>query len=139
PVDSVTNFAPSDNANLARRITGTFTVPCYIAPACSPPPKCQQFGGVFDDCPSPGQFALDPTNPDAVPSQVGGQTYQANFICNVGRTAFENHQLLRPVEYGHGLFGSASEVSSDPQQQMANRFGMMYCATDWFGFANADI
>jgi hypothetical protein len=140
-VDSVTNFTPDQNANLARRITGTFTVPCYIAPTCSPPPKCDQLSSSspFDDCPSPGQFALDPTNPDAVPQQVPGQTYQANFICNVGRTGFENHQLLRPVEYGHGLFGSASEVNSDPQQQMANRFAMMYCATNWFGFANADI
>src|SRR5207248_2598605 len=120
-VDSMTNFTPDQNALVARRITGTFTVPCYISPTCSPPPKCSALtgptpiGAVFDDCPTPGQFALDPTNPDAVPSQVAGQTYQANFICNVGRAAFENHQLLRPVEYGHGLFGGAGEVNSSPQ------------------------
>ena len=144
-VDSMTNFTPDQNALVARRITGTFTVPCYISPTCSPPPKCSALtgptpiGAVFDDCPTPGQFAMDPTNPDAVPSQVAGQTYQANFICNVGRAAFENHQLLRPVEYGHGLFGGAGEVNSSPQQQMAGQFGMMYCATDWFGFATADV
>jgi hypothetical protein len=144
-VGSVTNYSTAQNPNVARRITGTYTVPCYIAPTCSPPVKCDTLTGstpigvVFDDCPSPGQFALDPSNPDAVPGQVPGQTYQAAFICNVGRTAFENHQLLRPVEYGHGLFGSATEVDANPQQQMAEKFGMMYCATDWLGFANADI
>jgi hypothetical protein len=144
-VHSVTDYTPVQNPRIARQITGTFTVPCYIAPTCSPPVKCGSVtsptpvGSVFDDCPSPGQFLLDPTNPDAVPNQVAGQTYQAGFICNVGRTAFQNHQLLRPVEYGHGLFGSDTEVNASPQEEMANNYGMMYCATDWFGFANADI
>jgi hypothetical protein len=138
-VQSVTDFTPQQNANLARQITGQFTVPCYIAPTCSPPVKCNQPSmGVVDDCPSPGQFALGP-DPDAVPHQIAGQTYQANFICNVGRSAYDAHQKLRPVEYGHGLFGAADEVSSGPQQAMAGRFGMLYCATDWFGMAAADI
>jgi hypothetical protein len=139
-VQSVTNYTRTQNLDVARRITGTFTVPCYIAPTCSLPVKCDTItGGLVNDCPTPGQFALDPTNPDADPHQVAGQTYQANFICNVGRTNFEQHLLLRPVEYGHGLFGGAGEVNASPQQEMAGRYGMMYCATDWFGFASADI
>ncbi len=141
-VSSVTNYTAAQNANVARQITGTFTVPCYIAPTCSPPEKCDQISSAspVDDCPSPGEFSTPtPRNPDADPSQVPGQTYQAGFICNVGRTAFENQQTLRPAEYGHGLFGSDSEVNSSPQTEMANRDGMMYCATNWFGFANADV
>jgi hypothetical protein len=139
-VESVTNFTPAQNSRLARQITGHFTVPCYIAPTCDPPVKCQVVPGYpFHDCTTPGQFALDPSNPDAVPSQTPGQTYQANYTCNVGRSAFDNHDKLRPVEYGHGLFGSNGEVSSSPQQDMAGRFGMMYCATDWFGMAGADV
>ena len=43
------------------------------------------------------------------------------------------------MEYGHGLFGSDSEVNSSPQAEMANREGMMYCATDWTGMAAADV
>lgn len=136
-----TNYTSQQNPYIARQITGTFTVPCYIAPSCSPPVKCETITAPaplstpFDDCPSPGEFALDPANLYAVP----GQTYTAGFICDVGRQAFGNGQLLRPVEYGHGLFGSDSEVSASPQEEMAGRFGMMYCATDWFGFANADV
>lgn len=141
-VSSVSNFAPSQNTNVAREIQGSFTVPCYIAPTCSPPVKCDQISSQspFDDCPSPGSFFYtDPTDPDGTPSQVPGQTYTADFICVVGRTAFQNHQLMRPVEYGHGLFGSYTEVTVSPQEEMANREGMIYCATDWFGWANGDI
>ena len=139
-VDSVTNYTAAQNSDLERQVTGHFTVPCYIAPSCDPPAKCATVtAGILDDCPSPGQFLLDPTNPDAVPSQVAGQTYQANFICNVGRSAYEAHRRMRPVEYGHGLFGGAGEVDSDAQVSMVARFGMMYCATDWTGWATADI
>ena len=143
-VTSTTDYTQSQNPNVARQITGTFTVPCYVAPSCSPPIKCETLtaptpiGTVFDDCPSPGEFALDPANLYATPSQVPGQTYQAGFICVVGRKGWGS-ALMRPVEYGHGLFGSDGEVTSSPQEEMAGRFGMMYCATDWFGFANADI
>lgn len=137
-VDQVAD-TPSDPL-VARRITGHFGVPCYIAPTCSPPVKCDTISqGAFRDCPLPGQFALDPTNPDAVPGPVPGPAYQANFICNVGRAAFAAHQKLRPVEYGHGLFGGAGEVNADPQRRLAGNFGMMYCATDWYGMATADV
>ena len=143
-VDSVSNFTPSQDSKVARRVSGHFTVPCYLAPTCEPPTKCDQVSqGLFNDCPTPSQFALDPTNPDAVPSQTPGQTYQANFICNVGRTAFADEATyagkMRPVEYGHGLFGGADEVNSDPQKTMANNHAMVYCATDWTGMATADV
>src|SRR5947209_3943232 len=140
PAFTVDSVEVNPDGNIARRINGHFTVPCYIAPTCEPPTKCDQISqGVFDDCPTPGQFALDPTNPDAVPSQTPGQTYQANFICNVGKTAYDAHTRMRPVEYGHGLFGGAGEVNSGPQETMANQHGMLYCATDWTGMASADI
>ena len=140
PAFTVDSVEANPYGDIARRITGHFTVPCYIAPTCDPPTKCDQVtGGTVDDCPTPGQFALDPTNPDAVPQQTPGVTYQANFICNVGRTAFDNHQLMRPVEYGHGLFGGAGEVNSDAERTMADQHDMLYCATDWTGMASADV
>ncbi|MGH9028433.1 MAG: hypothetical protein ACRDV4_02310, partial [Acidimicrobiales bacterium] len=147
-VSSVTDFQDTDssaanyNALVAREIQGSFTVPCYIAPTCSPPIKCDQISSSspFDDCPSPGSFYYtDPTDPDADPSQVPGQTYTADYICVAGRNAFEKRQPLRPVEYGHGLFGSYTEVTVSPQEETANREGMLYCATDWFGWSDSDI
>lgn len=139
-VDSVTDFTQQQDPLVARRITGHFTVPCYLFPSCDAPTKCDQAtDNAVDDCPTPSQFLLDPTDPDAVPHQTAGETHQANFICNVGRQAFEAHRKLRPVEYGHGLFGSAREVNSDPQETMANDHAMLYCATDWTGMAAADV
>ena len=140
-VESVTNYTAAEDSQRARRITGRFTVPCYLAPTCDPPVKCKQISedSPFNDCPTPGQFALDPNDPDAVPQQTPGVTYEANFICNVGRTAYEAKQQMRPVEYGHGLFGSAGEVDSGPQKTMANNHGMLYCATDWTGMASSDV
>ncbi|MBV9292892.1 MAG: hypothetical protein JO222_10630, partial [Frankiales bacterium] len=139
-VDSVTNYTRKQNAFITRHVTGHFTVPCYIAPTCEPPTKCDQISqSIVNDCPTPGQFALDPSNPDALPSQTPGQTYQANFICNVPRAAYKHHKLMRPVEYGHGLFGGAGEVDSDAETSMADRHAMLYCATDWTGMASADV
>jgi hypothetical protein len=140
-VDSVTDFTAAQDSQIARRIEGHFTVPCYLAPTCDPPVKCKQISSdsPFNDCPTPGQFALDPTDPDAVPQQTPGMTYQANYICNVGRAAYEGHRQMRSVEYGHGLFGSAGEVNSGPQKTMADNHDMLYCATDWTGMASADI
>ncbi|HEU5034024.1 MAG TPA: hypothetical protein VFT62_04595 [Mycobacteriales bacterium] len=139
-VDSVQDFTPAQDSQVARRISGHFTVPCYLFPTCDPPTKCDQITqGTVNDCPTPGQFLLDPSDPDAVPQQTPGVTYQANYICNVGRQAFESHTPMRPVEYGHGLFGSADEVNSSPQKTMANNWSMLYCATDWTGMATADV
>ena len=142
-VSSVTNYTPAQDQYVAREITGTFTVPCYIAPSCSPPVKCETITAPtplsgFQDCPSPGEFVLDPTDLYSEPSRVAGQTYQAGFICIVGQKGWGS-SLMRPVEYGHGLFGSDTEVTASPQREMAGRFGMMYCATNWFGFAEPDI
>jgi hypothetical protein len=87
-VDSVQDFTQAQDAQVARRISGHFTVPCYIFPTCDAPTKCDQISqGTFNDCPTPGQFLLDPTDPDAVPQQTPGGTYQAHIICNVGREA----------------------------------------------------
>jgi hypothetical protein len=142
-VTSVTNYTRKQNPEIARQIEGTITVPCYIAPTCSVPVKCEQVvpDSPFDDCPTPGVLAYkNPLDPDSEPTQApGGQTYDAAFTCNVGQTGFHSGRKYRPVEYGHGLFGGRGEVSSSPQREMANREGMMYCAVNWFGFANADV
>ncbi len=140
PTFTVDSVEADTDTDIARRISGHFTVPCYIAPTCEPPTKCDELTqGTVEDCPTPGQFALDPTDPDAEPTQTPGQTYQANFICLVPKSAYDGHRQMRPVEYGHGLFGGAGEVNSDAERGMAQAHDMLYCATDWTGMASADV
>ena len=118
-VSQVTNFSPAQDPQVARRIMGTVTVPCYLAPSCSPG----------------GQFELDgrglPTRDD---------TWDANFDCIIPRSAVEpSPSPARPSLYGHGLFGSASEVASAPQRDLAGTYNFVLCATDEIGMSRNDL
>jgi hypothetical protein len=122
-VTSESDFTPAQNANVAREILGTFTVPCYLDKPGCPPGSSMNF--------APG------TN---IPQQLPGNTMQANFDCIVPRSAVDGGPAAaRPSLYGHGLFGSASEVHAGNVQAMANEHNFVFCATDWVGMASSDL
>jgi hypothetical protein len=121
-VDTVNDFTLAEDPEVARRIRGTFTVPCYLEPNCAPA----------------GRF--DPNDPDGLPDQNG--TWTANFDCIVPRKAIDGPMAVpgRASTYGHGLFGAAQEVfQSGIQQQLANDHGFTFCATDEIGMSGADV
>lgn len=130
-VTSVQNYEPSatdpntplpDDDDMARRVQGTFTVPCYMTDPAGPEPAC-----------GPGsRLNLDS---NGVPQQNG--TWTANFNCMIPYAALTTP--ARPTIYGHGLLGSAGEGTSGPQKTLGNTHGIMDCATDEIGMANADI
>ncbi len=119
------NSTPSESDQIARRVEGTFTVPCYLFPDCEPG----------------GTFTLDGSGkPIKNPA-----SYTANFICNIPRSAFSNGDgatgtatPARPSLYGHGLLGTASEVNAGNVQAMGNEHDVLFCATDWAGFSTSD-
>ena len=121
-VTQVDNFTPVQDPEIARRVRGTFTVPCYLQPTCAP-------GGSFQ------------LGSNGLPSRNTGNDWTANFDCIIPRTAVDGTPAsARPAIYGHGLFGSASEVfNADIQQQLANTYGFVLCATDEIGMAGADL
>ena len=121
-VTQVDNFTAVQDPEIARRVRGTFTVPCYLQPTCAPG----------------GSFQLGSTG---LPSRNTGNDWTANFDCIIPRTAVDGTPAsARPAIYGHGLFGSASEVfNADIQQQLANTYGFVLCATDEIGMAGADL
>jgi hypothetical protein len=121
-VTQVDNFTSADDPEIARRVRGTFTVPCYLQPTCAPG----------------GSFAL---GPDGLPSRNSGNDWTANFDCIIPRTAIDPTATPgRPAIYGHGLFGTASEVfGADIQQELANTYGFVLCATDEIGMSNGDL
>jgi hypothetical protein len=105
---------------IARRVKGTFQVPCYLFPTCAP------FGTM-----QLGADGLPIRNP--VP-------WAANFDCIVPVSAATGPPASgRPVLYGHGLFGQAGEVASSPQRTLAQEHRMVKCATDEIGMSQADI
>ncbi|MGH8590529.1 MAG: hypothetical protein ACREXX_14700, partial [Gammaproteobacteria bacterium] len=117
-VTQVNHFTAGEDARIARRVFGTFTVPCYLQPSCA----------------AGGQFALDP---NGLPTENG--TWTANFECIVPRVAVDEPgaAAARPSLYGHGLFGSANELHAGGQKDLANH-GFVLCATDEIGMSRSD-
>jgi hypothetical protein len=119
-VTSVQNFTPAEDPEMARRVQGTFQVPCYLQPNCAPG----------------GRFAL---GSDGLPSRNG--TWTANFNCAIPRAAVDDPGASpgRPQIYGHGLLGTASQATSGDQQLLAQTHDFVICATDEIGFSQSDI
>ncbi len=114
PSFSVTSEAEEEGGKFVR-VKGTYTVPCYLFPSCAP-------GGTFK------------LGPGEVPQQNG--TYEAKFDCIIPEVAETTPG--RPSLYGHGLFGSASEVASSPQKALAAGHDIVTCATDEIGMSSED-
>ncbi|MBK8294193.1 MAG: hypothetical protein IPK93_05215 [Solirubrobacterales bacterium] len=121
PAFTITNpTAGGLNGNIARHIKGTYTVPCFLTNGCQP-------GGVFD---------LDA---NGKPTRNGD--YQAKFECivpPVGVTG-PNPPKLRPMVFGHGLLGTAGQVTGSIGPNLAQDHSMISCATDEIGMASEDL
>jgi hypothetical protein len=112
-----------NDPDIAYRVDGTYTVPCYLdAP----------------NCPSGSEFAYDPSKTTGSPVRIPGNTMTASYTCIVPKVAVANGGA-RPSLYGHGLLGSRGEVFQSQAKHMAQDHDFVYCATDWIGMACADL
>jgi hypothetical protein len=120
PTFAVTKTENEPNpGQIARRVKGTFVVPCYMTPSCAP-------GGRLN------------LNGEGVPVQNG--VWTANFDCIIPLSATSGPaESARPSLYGHGLFGSASEVASSPQRALSQGHDIVQCATDEIGMSESDV
>jgi hypothetical protein len=120
PSFEVTSVQDEPNpGEIARRVKGTFQVPCYLVPNCGP-------GGTMQ---------LDESG---APIQNG--TWTANFDCIIPDSVTTGPAGTgRPSLYGHGLFGSAAEVGSGSQRSLSQAHGIVQCATDEIGMSAFDI
>jgi hypothetical protein len=101
------------------RISGNIRVPCFLdAPGCPP-------GSEFN------------LGPDGLPQRIPGNTALAKVVCVIPKSAPPG--ALRPSLYGHGLLGSAGEVTGANVRAMANEHGFVFCATDWTGMSTPDV
>src|SRR5262245_24142788 len=122
PSFSVSTVDTDPATEIARRVRGTFTVPCYLFPTCGP-------GGTMH---------LDS---NGLPMRNTGNDWIANFDCIIPHSAADVSPAPgRPAIYGHGLFGSASEVfNAGIQRTLANDHDFVLCATDEIGMAGSDV
>jgi hypothetical protein len=119
-IGQVTELTAEQNPRVARRVIRTYEVPCYLQPSCAPG----------------GRFQLDA---NGLPTRNG--IWTANFDCIVPRVAVDEPGAApqRPSLYGHGLFGTASQVASGTQPVLANDHGFVLCATDEIGMSSSDV
>jgi hypothetical protein len=119
-ISTVEDFTPAQDSQIARRIIGTYQVPCFMTPDCGP-------GGVSN---------LDD---GGVPRRNG--TWTAPFECEIPRVGIDGPTpvQLRPYVFGHGLFGDATGVRGSVNPQLQNDYGFAGCATDEIGMSNKDL
>jgi dienelactone hydrolase len=116
---SVTGVDENLDAQVLRRIRGTFSVPQFLDNA--------------DESQAEAQLVLDPAGN---PQLVG--TYQAPFTIIVPAVAATKGPLP-VVVYGHGLFGTGEDElggsTGSYVQDFANLEGYVIVATDWIGLS----
>jgi hypothetical protein len=120
PSFQVTSLEEEPNpGQIARRVKGTFEVPCFLFPSCGP-------GGLF--------------HLDAEGAPIQNGTWTANFDCIIPDSVTTGAaEAGRPSLYGHGLLGDASEVASSPQRSLSEAHKIVQCATDEIGMAESDV
>ena len=122
PGFSVTSNVPLPADPKLRDVQGTFQVPCYL---------------VTCGATATTAFHYSSSKPDALPTQIPGNVATAEFECIVPASASSSNPA-RISLYGHGLLGGHVEVTDSWVQDLATRFNMAFCATDWWGLADPD-
>jgi hypothetical protein len=121
PSFSVTQVENDVDERIARRVTGTFTVPNYLT----------------GDGAAGNRFN---TGTNGLPQRSGD--YRAPFVCIIPRAALRPDGSVaraRAAVYGHGLFGTEREVGANHVRDMANEHNFVFCATRWIGLSQEDI
>jgi hypothetical protein len=121
PSFKVTQVEGDLDDRIARRVTGTFTVPNYLT----------------GDGAAGNRFNIAG---DGLPQRNGD--YTAPFTCIIPRAAFNadgSAKPARPAVYGHGLLGSEREVGASNVRDMANEHNFVFCATRWIGLSEEDV
>jgi hypothetical protein len=129
PAFTVDTVTPDPFAGIAREVTGTFTVPCYLNDiGCASTPTPTNGGG----------FHYSSTGANALPTQIPGNTATAQYDCIIPTSA-GGASPARPSLYGHGLLGSPDEIHASNVRAMASEHNMMFCATYWWGMSEGDV
>jgi hypothetical protein len=120
PAFAVTETKNEPNpGQIARLVKGHVVVPCFLFPSCAP-------GGTM-------QLGLE-----GAPLQNG--VWTADFECIIPLVATTGAgESARPSLYGHGLFGTASEVTSGPQRALSQGHDIVQCATEEIGMGETDL
>jgi hypothetical protein len=123
PEFTIEEVVPNPEDQLALRVSGTYTVPCYLN---------------VPNCVSGGTFTYPAGSRHGPPVLPQGSTTEARFQCNIPKSA-TTPGASRPSLYGHGLLGSRGEVNQGQLRDFGLEHNFIFCATDWIGMSCADL
>ena len=116
PVYYITEVNENPYDNIARQIKGDLEVPLYT------------------DKKGPGSHLVIE---NGVPVFQGWAN--TTFTVNIPNSLVANGTAGMILEYGHGLFGSQDEVNNGNLREIANEYGYVTAATDWWGMCAFDV
>ena len=119
----IEKVTPNPEEELALRVEGKYTVPCYLN---------------VPNCASGGTFTYPAGSRHGPPVIPEGSTTEARFQCNIPKSA-TTAGASRPSLYGHGLLGSRGEVNQGQLRDFGLEYNFIFCATDWIGMSCADL
>ena len=122
PAYTITNVVENPDPRILRRVSGTFTVPCYL----------NQPG-----CPPGARFNYAGRGKDALPAQRPGNTQTASFECAIPVAALQSP--ARAALYGHGLLGGPNQIDETNIRDMSAEHDFAFCATAWSGMSAEDV
>ncbi|MFM7203949.1 MAG: hypothetical protein ACKO6N_24475 [Myxococcota bacterium] len=115
-IKSVQNFTTTENSTIGRQISLDYKVPYYT------------------DRPGPGSVLVLDAEGKPV---FQGWTWVPGTV-RIPHTLLTNPRGGRLLQYGHGLLGGQGEVESGYLGEIANRYGYVLFATDWWGMCSLD-
>ena len=113
-----------DAAHIARKIEGSMEVPFYLNEVVPQPSL---------------RLVLDPSSGLPVYQRLASVKFEVLVPHSVANGTFGTAaNPARALQYGHGLFGSLTEVEEGYLAEDADRFGYVMGATNWIGLSNQD-
>lgn len=116
------DLRPEQPEGLILRNVGGYIrdVPCFLNEDGCPP-------GSYFDFDADGKIKINPDFKTDV-----------QFVCAIPKSVSAGGVIheLRPGLYGHGLLGDLNQI--DGQDSISSEHEMMFCATNWSGFARED-
>lgn len=117
PAYSIISVEDDYNDNHFRKVVVAVEIPLYMTDA---------FPGA--------RLVLDS---NGNPVYQGTAPYRNTIL--IPRTAQTNPRPLRILQYGHGLFGGQGEVEGGYLGELANQYGYILVAGDWWGMSTLDV
>lgn len=117
PTITITSTTTNTTEHIARRVEGTVRVPLYTEQV-DPPTRIRR---------------------DKNGEPIADGHVDVPFLALVPPSVLAGTTPARLVQYGHGFFGSRTEMETGYLMQLADDYGFVAIGCDWWGMSTSDL